>query len=503
MRLADLAKRPDFCLGPLLISPSRRLAEGPAGSATMEPIVLQVLLLLADARGTVVTRQELFDKVWGGAMVGDDSLNRAVAAVRRVANDTAPGLLTIETIPRTGYRMVGELAGYQESLPAGSSGMRMSRRTLVGTGVAATAVVGAGGASLWWMADGERQKFESLMARGEAALDYRDHTISPHEHFRQAVSIRPKDARALGLLAYSEALNVEVSTEGTGTALQKADQAVRAALARDASEPNALLAQTMLQRATLDLAANEDRLRAILAADPRNIFAMRHLWDLLQSAGRSRDAFALIERAIALKPLAAGNNFPRAQLLWILGRNGEADRVINRAMHYWPSHRWVRFARFIIFAFTGREQAALGMLDDRDTATQFFSSESIALWQISLAAIENPSPSNVAAAIDANMKVAKQKPQLSRQAVMTFSQLGEIDAAYEIANTQLLFQAPSDGSASPRGKSTAWIFAPWLFTPPLARFRADPRFTTLCDGIGLSDYWAKRGLRPDYPIGTD
>ena len=51
-------------------------------------------------------------------------------------------------------------------------------------------------------------------------------------------------------------------------------------------------------------------------------------------------------------------------------------------------------------------------------------------------------------------------------------------------------------------KSTAWIFAPWLLTPPLAPLRADPRFKTLCDGIGLTDYWTSRGIRPDYRIGT-
>ena len=28
--------------------------------------------------------------------------------------------------------------------------------------------------------------------------------------------------------------------------------------------------------------------------------------------------------------------------------------------------------------------------------------------------------------------------------------------------------------------------------------RADPRFKELCDGTGLTDYWHKRGIQPDY-----
>ena len=53
----------------------------------------------------------------------------------------------------------------------------------------------------------------------------------------------------------------------------------------------------------------------------------------------------------------------------------------------------------------------------------------------------------------------------------------------------------------PPVKSTGWRSAPWMFTPPVAPMRADPRFNALCDGIGLTEYWAKRGIKPDYQLG--
>ena len=109
LKIADLAGRADFDAGPLHISPARRSIEGPDGRTTVEPIVMKVFLLLLDARGTVVTRDELFGNAWGGVFVGDDSLNRAIARVRKIAAETAPGLFEIETIPRTGYRLTGDI----------------------------------------------------------------------------------------------------------------------------------------------------------------------------------------------------------------------------------------------------------------------------------------------------------------------------------------------------------------------------------------------------------
>lgn len=469
---------------------------------------MQVLMMLLDARGGVVTRQQFFDQVWGGVMVGDDSLNRAIARVRRIGAEVAPGAFEIETVPRTGYRITGDLLadGEQTEQPEATPvAAGLSRRTLLAGGAAAA--IGVAGLGYWWTAEREERAFLDFMAEGEDSLDYGDPSSGQPSYFRRALEIKPGNARALGLLAYSQAMRAdEGQANGAGAALQEAEGAVDAALQSDPNEPHARLAQTLIQRSTLDLSANEDRLRAILSDDPRNTYAMRDLWSLLQSAGRSREAFALNERAIELKPLAATNNFPRAQLLWILGRDAEASRVIDMAMQYWPSHRWVRFARFTIFAFTGRERAALAMLDGKETAPQHYSPEAIALWRVSLTAMEERTPANVAAARSANVEAAKRDPRLASQAVMALSALGEIDAAFEVANAQLLFRSPGEESpaqqnTSPR-KSTAWLFAPWLFIPPLAPLRADPRFAALCDGIGLTEYWAKRGVRPDYKIGT-
>src|SRR5687767_3805280 len=151
LKLSDLNLRPDFQLGPMRVSPQRRLVEGPAGEAHVQPLIMQVFLMLLDARGQVVTRNDLFDQVWGGVVVGDDSLNRAIAKVRRIGEQVAPGLFDIETIPRTGYRLRGDILTSKGGSPDQSeedSRSRVSRRMVVGGGVAAV----GGAAGLWWIA---------------------------------------------------------------------------------------------------------------------------------------------------------------------------------------------------------------------------------------------------------------------------------------------------------------------------------------------------------------
>lgn len=498
LKLSDLALRPDLQLGPMLVSPSRRLVEGPGGHAHVEPLIMQVFLLLLDAGGKVVTRNELFDQCWGGVMVGDDSLNRAIAKVRRSGAQIVPGLFEIETIPRTGYRLTGEILQHltdnpEETSETTATTPRVSRRTLIGGAAAAAAALC--GLGLWSIRSREDRKFQELISRGQDVLSYGDPGVNSVPFLERAVAIRPDDARAQGLLAYARAMRATNAPESPD-ALREANSAARAALELDQNEPNARLALFLMQRSSVDFAQTEDLLRGILRTDPANAHVMRHLWNMLQCVGRSRDALALVERAIAVEPLGAMSHYPRAQLLWITGRTAEADRVIDQAMQNWPDHRFVRFARFTIFAYTKRPRAALAMLESRKTAPQGYSPEAIALWRVSLPALDERTPASIAAASSTNLKAALRNPDLSSQAVMALSALGEIDAAFEIANA--LFVVPDARGSRPPAKGTAWRFTPWLFTPPTEALRNDPRFKSLCNESGLTEYWARRRVKPDY-----
>ena len=70
----------------------------------VEPRALDLLLYLIERRERVVGKAELLDAVWGGVLVTDGALTRAVTKLRRVLGDKARSPRYIETLHGKGYR---------------------------------------------------------------------------------------------------------------------------------------------------------------------------------------------------------------------------------------------------------------------------------------------------------------------------------------------------------------------------------------------------------------
>jgi DNA-binding winged helix-turn-helix (wHTH) protein len=102
----DLARGPDFELGPLSVRPSLRRVIRDGREEAVQPRVMQVLVALARAKGAVVSREELVETCWDGIVVGDDSITHSIAKVRQLADCGSTQAFEVETIPRVGYRLV-------------------------------------------------------------------------------------------------------------------------------------------------------------------------------------------------------------------------------------------------------------------------------------------------------------------------------------------------------------------------------------------------------------
>lgn len=76
---------------------------GLSGRQSVEPKVMQVLSVLVDQAGTVVTREELIDQVWGVGFGGEGRLSRAISLLRKALDDNDPHHRYIQTIPKRGY----------------------------------------------------------------------------------------------------------------------------------------------------------------------------------------------------------------------------------------------------------------------------------------------------------------------------------------------------------------------------------------------------------------
>jgi len=67
---------------------------------------MAVLVCLAHHVGEPVTKEELLQAVWPGTFVTDDVLKRSVSELRRVFEDDARKSRVIQTIPKSGYRLM-------------------------------------------------------------------------------------------------------------------------------------------------------------------------------------------------------------------------------------------------------------------------------------------------------------------------------------------------------------------------------------------------------------
>jgi TolB-like protein/DNA-binding winged helix-turn-helix (wHTH) protein/Tfp pilus assembly protein PilF len=75
----------------------------------LEAKAMQVLIYLAERAGRVVSRAELEEHIWAGRIVTEDSVIKAVAKLRRVFHDDAREPRVIETLPKSGYRLIAKV----------------------------------------------------------------------------------------------------------------------------------------------------------------------------------------------------------------------------------------------------------------------------------------------------------------------------------------------------------------------------------------------------------
>ena len=89
----------------------------------------QVLAILLERPGEVVTREELQKRLWPDTFVDvDHNLNTAINKIREVLGDSAESPRFVETLPRRGYRFVAPVEGTQTTEVPGGSGVRQESR---------------------------------------------------------------------------------------------------------------------------------------------------------------------------------------------------------------------------------------------------------------------------------------------------------------------------------------------------------------------------------------
>jgi serine/threonine-protein kinase len=99
-----------FRMGEWTVEPSlNRITRGQE-VAQIRPLLMDLLVFLADSGGRVIPKDELIEHVWEARFVSDSALARSLTELRQSLGDSPEDPRYIQTIPKRGYRMVASVA---------------------------------------------------------------------------------------------------------------------------------------------------------------------------------------------------------------------------------------------------------------------------------------------------------------------------------------------------------------------------------------------------------
>lgn len=358
-----------FQLEDVRVEPSNGRLIRAGESIEIEPKVMALLCLLAEAGGETVSRDEIGEKVWPGVIVNEDSLSRVVWKLRRALGDEARDAKFIVTVPKRGYRLGVEVA------PIRSSGIELSGWTMVagvGGGVVLVAVI-----ALLLLAPVNAPQEEpaaDLIARADDF--YAQMTLSENEAamrlYQRALEINPDSAPAEAGMANAITQSVvrwspgdwpevglssriQTALANGRTATPQARQQLERALghARRALEidPGYAPGYRALGLASSAAGDIEGAMRAYdraVTIDPDNWESLMNLSDLYAYRGQPELSLRYLEQSFEamtrryddetarIRPWHSGAGLMIARRHSGLGRVDEAERWYRRVLHWDP-----------------------------------------------------------------------------------------------------------------------------------------------------------------------
>jgi DNA-binding winged helix-turn-helix (wHTH) protein len=156
----------------------------------------QVLAILLEQPGTVVTREGLQKRLWPDTFVDvDHNLNTAINKIREALGDSSENPRFVETLPRRGYRFIAPItvngkvtagvAHAAENSPTGGTESAARRRLYASALLGAFILLAAGGLWIYKRRETSAPSPQRMLTRRWAAALERD------EATRKSLILRP------------------------------------------------------------------------------------------------------------------------------------------------------------------------------------------------------------------------------------------------------------------------------------------------------------------------
>jgi len=98
-----------YKFGSFRLDPVRRLLSSKGKLIAIPPKPLELLLVLVEQHGQIVSKEELIKLVWPNAFVEEANISQNIFLLRKVLGTDDESHQYIETVPRRGYRFVGKV----------------------------------------------------------------------------------------------------------------------------------------------------------------------------------------------------------------------------------------------------------------------------------------------------------------------------------------------------------------------------------------------------------
>ncbi|WJG10111.1 winged helix-turn-helix domain-containing protein [Aliiglaciecola sp. LCG003] len=98
-----------FFLGDWQVSPASNSLRLGKTVNVVEPKAMDVLLLLCQNSGQVLSADQIVNQCWGSSEMGDNPIHKAINQLRKALGDSAANSIYIETIRKRGYRVIAEV----------------------------------------------------------------------------------------------------------------------------------------------------------------------------------------------------------------------------------------------------------------------------------------------------------------------------------------------------------------------------------------------------------
>jgi len=132
-----------YSFGPFRLDAARRQLTRDGELVAVPPKAFDTLLILIQARDRVVTKEELFRRLWPDVAVEDASLTQQIFVIRKALETTSGNAEYIATIPRSGYRFVQPVREVTADSSEKAMGSQRRFPGLVGLGIVVVVVVAA------------------------------------------------------------------------------------------------------------------------------------------------------------------------------------------------------------------------------------------------------------------------------------------------------------------------------------------------------------------------